>query len=514
MLAGISYVLCFPRFDLPVFSLLVMLFLLFTVHSLERRAQAIKLGFILSAIIACGGFHWIVYVAQNFGNMPLPLALGLLGLFCLVAAPQMIAFLVVGLSLRSGVERLPLWIRPLFWASLFTGFEYLARFLKIFPEHLGNTLIHFLSLAQAASLGGVSILTFLPLWVGASVYYLRKNGSIALPSLAASILILSGLWIWGHQERIRVNRLPVEIFRAGLIQHNMDDAEKQFARMPGREVVSILLSKLLEKTKEMASIEGPKPDLILWAETAYPMSFSLSNAAGKNSSFAYGYANLVSRTVELGGVPLLFGSYEEFQGKTHNSGILLGSDGTLLESYRKQVLLIFGEYFPGDTIFPDLKNINPLMGDFGRGPGPVPIRLPWKDKPLLLGVNICYEEILPEYMRGYALAGSRMFINLTKDSWFGNTFEPWQHFQLSVLRSIEHRVPLLRATNTGLSGFVTASGEVTLISDPYHEAYKVVEVPLLLEPEKTLYTRFGEWFAWLMLLVSAVTGWRARRSLA
>lgn len=501
--------LCFPRFDLPVFSLLVMLFLLFCVHSLERRGQAVKLGFLLSAIVAWGGFHWIIYVAQNFGGMPLPLAVGLLLLFCIVAAPHMVGFLVVGHALRGGVERLPLWSRPLFWACLFTGFEYLARFTKIFPEHLGNTLIHFLSLAQAASLGGVSLLTFLPLWVGASVYYLRKNGTGALPSLAASLLLLCGLWVWGHQERLRVNRLPTETFRAGLIQHNMDDAEKQFARMPGREVVSILLAKLLEKTEELAA---QKPDLLLWAETAYPMSFSLSNAAGKNSSFAYGYANLVSRTVEKSGVPLIFGGYEDELGKTYNSGILLGADGTKLGSYKKQVLLIFGEYFPGDHWFPSLKNINPMMGDFGRGPGPVPLALPWKGGQLSLGLNICYEAILPEYMRGYALAGTRLFVNLTKDSWFGDTFEPWQHFQLSALRSIEHRVPLLRATNTGLSGFVSASGETTLISDPYHEAYKVVEVPLLKEAERTLYTRLGEWFAWLTLLVSAGLGWRARGS--
>ena len=502
--------LCFPRFDLPAFSLLVMPFLLFSLHSLERAGQAVKLGFLLSAIVAWGGFHWIIYVAQNFGGMPLPIAVGLLLLFCLVAAPHMVAFLLVGFRLRPNVERLPLFLRPLFWASLFTGFEYLARFTKIFPEHLGNTLIHFLSLAQAAALGGVSLLTFLPLWVGASVYYLRKNGSRALPSLAASLLLLCGLWVWGHQERLRIDRLPTETFRAALIQHNMDDAEKQFARMPGREVVGILMTRLLQKTEEMAAAR-PKPDLILWAETAYPMSFSLTGGGLKHSSFAHGYAKLVSGTVAAGKVPLLFGGYEDEKGKTYNSGILLGADGAKLDSYKKQVLLIFGEYFPGDTWFPSLKNINPMMGDFGRGPGPVNLLFPWKGGVLPLGVNICYEAILPEYMRGYALNGSRLFVNITKDSWFGDTFEPWQHFQLSALRSIEHRVPLLRATNTGLSGFVKASGEATLISMPYEQAYKVVEVPLLANPERTLYTMLGEWFAWLTLLLSFGLGWRAKR---
>ncbi len=477
-----------------------MPFLLFSLHAIERKKQAVKLGFLLSALVAWGGFHWIVYVAQNFGGMPLPMAIGLLLLFCIVAAPQMLGFMVLGHWLRLPVERLPVAMRPLFWAALYTGLEYLARFLKIFPEHLGNTLIHFLSLAQSAAIGGVSLLTFLPLWVGGSVYYLRKNGAKAAPSLAASLMLLVGLWIWGHQERLRVDRLPTEPLRVGLIQHNMDDAEKQFARMPGREVVGILLTRLLQKTEELAA---QKPDLLLWAETAYPMAFSLSSTGGKNSSFAYGYANLVSRTVAGTGVPLLFGGYENDLGKDYNSAILLSSSGEWISSYKKQVLLIFGEYFPGDSWFPSLKEINPMMGDFGRGPGPVPLSLPWKGGSLSLGVNICYEAILPEYMRGYALAGTRLFVNVTKDSWFGDTFEPWQHFQLSALRSIEHRIPMVRATNTGLSGFVKASGEASLISAPYQEAYEIVEVPLPREQETTLYTRFGEWFAWLMLLVAA-----------
>ncbi|MGZ6265073.1 MAG: hypothetical protein ACXWSD_20280, partial [Bdellovibrionota bacterium] len=128
LLAGISYVLCFPRFDLPALSLLFFPCLLMAVHTLRSRAQAIRLGFLLSAMVAIGGFHWIVYVAQNFGDMPLPLAIGLLLLYCLVAAPQMVAFLVIGEWLRFPVERLAVPLRPVFWATLYVALEYLAHF--------------------------------------------------------------------------------------------------------------------------------------------------------------------------------------------------------------------------------------------------------------------------------------------------------------------------------------------------------------------------------------------------
>jgi apolipoprotein N-acyltransferase len=201
----------------------------------------------------------------------------------------------------------------------------------------------------------------------------------------------------------------------------------------------------------------------------------------------------------------LFGGYTSELQKDYNGGILLGAKGEVLDTYKKQVLLIFGEYFPFDDWFPSLKTLNPMMGDFGRGPGPVPLKFPWKGGNLLLGVNICYEAILPEYMRGYARNGTRLIVNLTKDSWFGDTFEPWQHFQLSQLRSVEHRIPMVRATNTGLSGLVLASGETKILSAPFHEAYEVIDVPMLATPRFTLYTALGEWFAWLAVLSSIAT---------
>jgi len=481
-------------------------------HTLRSRGQAIRLGFLLSSMVAIGGFHWIVYVAQNFGDMPLPVAVGLLLLYCLVAAPQMVAFLVIGEWLRFPVERFPLVVRPLFWAALYVALEYLAHFVKIFPENLGNTLIAFLSIAQVAAIGGVPLLTFLPLFFGGAVYYARKAGprAAAIP-LAASVALIVGAQLWGAHERKVVAAVPSETLNVGFIQHNMDDAEKQFAQSSKRDVMSILVGKLLAKTKELA-VRKPRPDLILWAETAYPMLFPTVSSGSLNAGgFADGYANLVSETVKAVGVPVLFGGYTNDLSHDFNAGILLSAQGSVAGRYLKQVLLVFGEYFPFDDWFPSLKNINPMMGDFGRGPGPVPVPFEWRGGKLLLGVNICYEAILPEYMRGYLKNGSRVLVNLTKDSWFGDTFEPWQHFQLSELRAVELRVPLVRATNTGLSGVVATTGEVHVLSEPFHEAYETVPVSVPLIPRPTLYALLGEWFAQACVALSIGLGFWARR---
>jgi apolipoprotein N-acyltransferase len=516
LLGGFAYVLCFPRFDLPALAVLVLPCLIYSIQALESRRQAWRLGFLVSSMIAVGGFHWIVYVARNFGEMPLPAAVGLLGLFCLVAAPQMVAFFVLGERLRGRVERLPPALRPLFWASLYTGLEYLAHFFKIFPENLGNTWLAFLPVAQLASLGGVPLLSFVPLWVGGSLAYLRKCGRRAWPGVAASVALLALAFFWGKSELKRLETVPTSTLHIGFVQHNLDDAEKAFQRTSAREMIETIVGRLLAKTEDLAR-RTPKPDLVLWPETAYPMVFH-SRGGHRLGTFSEGYANLVKRTVARAGVPLLFGGYESEGGEygfselDYNAGILLDANGGILTTYRKQVLLIFGEYFPFSDWFPALKDLNPMLGDFGRGPGPIPLKFTQGGRELPLGVNICYEAILPEYMRGFALAGARLFVNLTKDSWFGDTFEPWQHFQLSVPRAIEHRIPMVRATNTGLSGLVLPSGETKLLSVPFREAYAVVDVPVPLDPRPTPYTLFGEWFAWLMLATASIlTLWTYRR---
>jgi apolipoprotein N-acyltransferase len=511
ILAGISYVLCFPRFDLPLLSVLFLPCLIFCVQALRSRKQAILLGFLLSAMVAVGGFHWIVYVAMNFGQMPLPLAIGLLLLFCLVAGPQMVGFTVIGYWLRFPIERLPLFLRPLVWACLYVGLEFLAHFLKIFPEHLGNTFIAFLPLAQTASLGGVGLLGFLVLWPSASLAYMRKAGLKAWPSAAVSIALLVGAYFWGNHELKRLAAQPTETLRVGLIQHNMEDVEKLALSTGSFKAIEKVISHLVDKTEEMAK-SSPKPDLIIWPETAYPILFPTSRAV--SGMVANGYANLVKEAVASGGVPLLFGGYESHGDYDFNSAILLDSKGQFATAYRKNVLLVFGEYFPGDQWFPSLKNINPIMGNFGRGPGPVPLPFEHQGKALPLGVNICYEAILPTYMRGYAQNGARLFVNITKDSWFGDTFEPWQHMQLSVLRSIEHRIPMVRSTNTGLSGLIDPAGRLEIISQPFEPAYKVIEVAVPTEIPPTPYTRFGDWFSWfsllLILAISFRSWWLAR----
>jgi apolipoprotein N-acyltransferase len=91
-------------------------------------------------------------------------------------------------------------------------------------------------------------------------------------------------------------------------------------------------------------------------------------------------------------------------------------------------------------------------------------------------------------------------VNLTNDAWYGNTVAPWQHARLAQWRAIETRRSLLRVTNTGVTGFINAKGEMVEALPIFTPAVLKTRVQIL--EGETLYVRFGDWFAWGITFIS------------
>jgi apolipoprotein N-acyltransferase len=70
-------------------------------------------------------------------------------------------------------------------------------------------------------------------------------------------------------------------------------------------------------------------------------------------------------------------------------------------------------------------------------------------------------------------------------------------------RAVEHRVAVVRAANTGVSALIAPTGAITRSLPLFVRGTLERRVPL--RTRETLYTRFGDWLAYLALAVSAVT---------
>jgi apolipoprotein N-acyltransferase len=73
---------------------------------------------------------------------------------------------------------------------------------------------------------------------------------------------------------------------------------------------------------------------------------------------------------------------------------------------------------------------------------------------------------------------------------------------MAKFRAVENRRSLIRAANTGISGFIDPSGKVIGSTELFQDAVMTTEVPTL--GIKTFYTRFGDLFAMACLALTLV----------
>ena len=53
-----------------------------------------------------------------------------------------------------------------------------------------------------------------------------------------------------------------------------------------------------------------------------------------------------------------------------------------------------------------------------------------------------------------------ILINASNDAWFGDSIAPHQHLQIARMLSLQFGRPTVRSTNTGISAFISYTGEL------------------------------------------------------
>lgn len=424
--------------------------------------------------------YWLVFTMKTYGNLPLHLCVPLLFLLCAYLALYWGAFCALLNALRPRPVHC-LYLIPIFWTAL----EYLrAHLFSGFPWGLlGYSQHKALYLIQIADVFGVWGVSFLVVFSNCVlfIYLLHKsektwhgwNVSRLTARFAVTLLILAAVATVGYgQWRIKTlehaaSTAPVS--RVSVIQGNIDQAVKwdpAFQISTTKKYIDLSLSAAAEK-----------PDLIVWPETATPFYFQRSSWL----------AEMVKQASAEMQTDLLIGSPSVENGADYfNSAYLVLPDGSSPGRYDKAHLVPFGEYVPLKRWLPFLGKMVEQVGDFKSGPRGSALR--WKEG--AIGIQICFEIIFPGLSRAMVQNSADFLVNMTNDAWFEKTGAPYQHFSMAVFRAVENRRALVRAANTGISGFIDPTGRVVIQSDLFQEAVLTRSIPRL--KMQSVYTAAGD----------------------
>ena len=409
-------------------------------------------------------------------------------------------------------------------AVVWVAFEWLrCNIVEGFPWlPLGVTQTPIIVMCQVADLGGPSIVSYWVMLTNALVAIAWLHRDRPRSSAPAAILVgivLTLTAIYGGIRLFSTTTRPGP--RVMVIQSD-------FHHLPGgaptampEEVMEFLLTEL-----EARLTEEPA-DLAVLPEAAFPPI----NAEARNELARAPVGPFLESTHQrlaaigkqhetsllLGGNAVTGWTNDgsaRIGSEIHNSAYYFPSPPTVAEKrYDKIFLVPFSERAPFANGPAWLRSVG-LAIAANRAAQPLapgelhsfePFELTWrqagangKRDSLRFIAPICLEAIDPRVVSRMMRSASgerksvELIANLSNDGWFA-TQEKHQHLQSLVFRSIEHRVPLVRSSNTGISGWIDSTGRIreTVPANTSGAATARVE----LDDRMTIYSLHGDVFA-------------------
>jgi apolipoprotein N-acyltransferase len=501
-LSGGLLALCFP---IPGFSWLVWFALLPLLVACRKTTTipGFVCGFTCGAIFFGISFSWAL---QADAYRPLHHAILHTYLGCYIG----VFGLLYGLIGRKSGDTAGLLTAPFIW----TVIEYARSnlgFLSYPTTLLGHSQYQTVAVTQIAAFAGVYGVSFLIVLVNSGLTALIfmaasrfRAGSAhpSRPSQPHGIRAVSGLsflaiaattcyGIWISQQEFEGTPVKISILQGNISQELKWDP---------RHAAKIM--ETYERLSRAAAEQDPK--IIIWPESATPGSV---NGNARLRQRVQNIADTTNTFLLLGSsYAQKFKESKKIEVAYHNSAFLIAPQNRQrIQRYDKIRLLPFGEYLPYREWVPwHWIGIQALRGF-----------LPGKDftifkiEDLHFAVNICWETIFPSVTRAFVKRGAQFVVNLSNLAWFGKSAGPYQALSINVFRAIENGVFLVRSANTGVSCIIDPHGRITGRVRNEQGEDRFVEgiltgyvIPL---ESKTLYTRFGDWWVALSLVVASWT---------
>ncbi len=358
---------------------------------------------------------------------------------------------------------------PLLWAvmealqaRLFTGFGWGA---------LAYSQGANLPILQWAAVGGAPLVAgFIVAVNGLLAQALLSRGRARYLHGAAALLLLAATHGFGAQMlgEPRYNDAP---FRVGVLQPNFSLEMKW-----DREYTVDMVENVAEKSLLLARTEPL--DLFVWPEALVMAPIESPGVLRPIQRLA----QETSATVYTGAQ-----RWNTDRGGSLNSSHLIREDGAVAGTYDKIRLAPFGEYVPLSDYIPFVQQVVPAIGDILPGATPKVFDVNGRQ----LGPLICFEALFPHMARRLRAEGADVLAVITNLGWFGATSAIEQELNISRLRAIETRLPLVHSANTGISGVFDPWGRFQLVDRVFTPDGSYRYLPDHIRPGQTLKSRLG-----------------------
>ena len=381
----------------------------------------------------------------------------------------------------------------LIFSILFSLIEYIRSFIfGGFPWNLiVYSLTEYLQFIQILSIIGTYSLNLLCItfFLLPSIIFFKYKNKTKIFSIILAILILALNFIYGEKVINKFQDIEKEDldYKIRIISPNIKIDRFLKNQNPESlifELIELAKPKYLEKTIFIFP-EGIISNIYLQDLKKYSNLFS--------NNFSYNHKIILG-----------INSYEN--SNIYNSLVVLDNDLNILAKYKKNKLVLFGEYLPLQDFFGKfgLKKITEGYQSFSSDDQRSIITI----ENMKLLPLICYEIIYSGEISNYK--DFNLILNISEDGWFGDSVGPHQHFSHSIFRSIEEGKYVLRATNNGISAFINSKGQI--VNKTVSRGY--IELKSVKKLKKTIFSLYGNkiFFYFLFFYISLIAFLKLREN--
>ena len=485
--SGLLFALSFPNLAIGWFMFVAFIPLYVALSGVRSGWQAAGLGWLSQTTAWLFMVPWVVRVMSHYGGLPYIVGVLLFCAMCFVLGLYGALYGWLFWRIRPAAS-FPRWlVVALAWPVV----EFIRTYaLTGFPWNLiAAAIIDYTSMIQIDRVAGpyfTGFLMLIPAIVVAWLITQRPRGIRRIIVIGGASIVLFVWWATGLVAAKLIERPNGQpVTRAALLQPDIS----QEMRWNDTNLIAIY-QRMMSMTNEAV---GGGAKIVIWPESTVPLSYSSTDF----------YRQSIEEFSRLHDVDIILGSIAEDARNANRmwNAAFLVSGGRTIGHYDKIRLVPFGEYVPLRKLLFFAEKLVHAVGEFEFGTRDTPLAGRYR-----YGPAICYEVVYPQITRTQVRHGANVLVTITNDAWYDGTSAPRQHLNQARLRAIEDDRYLLRAGTTGISAFVDPTGRV--IRELPMGRSGIIYADFQARETTTPYVRFGDWFAWLAIVVVMIAGLR------